>query len=82
LRIDAAIAAIRERDGRPPMAPWRVHDLRRTAATLMEGACGVAENIKKVYQRASLEPQKAAALATLAATVSRIVHPAAAPLAA
>jgi integrase len=33
--IDKAIAEIREADGRPPMADWTFHDLRRTARTLM-----------------------------------------------
>jgi integrase len=63
----------------------RVHDLRRTAATLMEDS-GVAVNMPEAIlghnQVASLERPKAAALATLAATVFRIVQPAATPLAA
>jgi integrase len=33
--LDAAIAQIREAAGRPAMPPWRWHDLRRTARTLL-----------------------------------------------
>ena len=34
-RLDAAIAEQRARAGLPPMAGWRLHDLRRTARSLM-----------------------------------------------
>lgn len=34
-RLDAAIAKARQEQGRPEMAPWRWHDLRRTARTGM-----------------------------------------------
>ena len=35
--LDAKLAEIRKRDGRKPMAPWVLHDLRRTAAALCRG---------------------------------------------
>ncbi len=36
--LDKAIADIREREGRPPMENWTLHDLRRTARSLMSRA--------------------------------------------
>jgi integrase len=43
-QIDQAITALREREGRPPMAPWCWHDLRRTARTAL-ARCGVADEV-------------------------------------
>lgn len=35
VRLDAALAKARASEGREPIAPWRIHDLRRTARTGM-----------------------------------------------
>ncbi len=68
------------------MPPWVLHDLRRTARSLMSRA-GVnpdhAERVlghkiggvKGVYDRHSYIPEKADALAALAALVDRIINP-------
>lgn len=34
-RLDAALTSARAREGREPMPPWRIHDLRRTARSGM-----------------------------------------------
>lgn len=84
--LDAAIGGIRERDGRPPMPAWVLHDLRRTAKTLMQRA-GVQRDISErvlahtiggvegVYDCYEYLPEKFDALTRLAALVERIVHP-------
>jgi integrase len=36
--LDEQIATMRQEDGRDPMLPWKLHDLRRTAKTLMARA--------------------------------------------
>ena len=63
---------------------WRLHDLRRTAATNMQDL-GIRNEVVQavlnhavpgvggVYLRAELEKQKAEALATWAAALTRIV---------
>ncbi len=43
-RIEEGIAKVRKEAKADPMAPWRIHDLRRTAATEM-GRLGVSEFI-------------------------------------
>jgi integrase len=65
---------------------FRLHDLRRTSRTLLS-RIGVAHDVAEailghtlpgvsaVYNRDSFEPQKAAALAKLAATIRQIVDP-------
>lgn len=85
-KLDAKIAEIRKREGRPPMRPWVFHDLRRTARTIM-AAAGVQRDIaervlghviggiERVYNRWEYHTEKAAALGRLAAHVERIVHP-------
>ena len=91
--VDTAIAAVRERDGRPAMPRWTIHDIRRTAASLMARAAVRQETIERVlghviggvagiYNRHQYEAEKAEALTALAATVASIVHPGAATLAA
>lgn len=42
IAIDKKIAEIRKREGRPPMAPWQIRDLRRSCRTLMI-AIGIPE---------------------------------------
>jgi integrase len=85
--LDKAIAALRKGDGRKPMPGWQLHDLRRTARTLMEGA-GVRPDIAErvlahkiprvqgVYNQYQYLAEKRDALERLAALVARIINPA------
>ena len=70
----------------PPMQPWTLHDLRRTARTFMgesDVPYHVAEKIlghalagvAATYDRSKLSAQMTAALATLANYIERIVNP-------
>jgi integrase len=85
--IDAARAAdaARERRKLDPMAPWTLHDLRRTAKTLMvrvgvrpdisERVLGHAiAGVEGVYDRHSYLDEKRDALEKLAAVVERILN--------
>jgi integrase len=83
--LDKAIANIREREGRPPMEDWTLHDLRRTARTLLaragirddiaERCLGhVIKGVEKVYNRYAYLDEKRAAFEALAALVSRILN--------
>jgi integrase len=84
--LDKAIAAIREREGRAPMPQFRLHDLRRTARTLMSRA-GVQPDhaerclghiivgVRGVYDRFEFLDEKRAAFKALAALVTRILNP-------
>jgi integrase len=65
---------------------WRVHDCRRTARSLLSRAGVISEHaervlghalvgVEAVYNVHGFAPEKAAALAKLAALVERIVHP-------
>jgi integrase len=84
--LDKAIANIREREGRPPMENWTIHDLRRTARTLLARA-GVRDDIaerclghvikgvEKVYNRYAYLDEKRAAFEALAVLVLRILNP-------
>jgi integrase len=86
--LDKAIADLRARAGRPPLADWTLHDLRRTARTLLARA-GVRDDIaerclghvikgvEKVYNRHTYLDEKRAAFEALALLVSRILNPAA-----
>jgi hypothetical protein len=67
------------------MAPWRLHDLRRTGSTIMQrlgirpeviDACQnhLPQGIKRVYQRHQYAAEKAQAFEKLAAEVLRIVE--------
>lgn len=88
-QLDKLISAIRKKGGRPVMAPWTHHDLRRTAKTLMARA-GVRPDISErvlshvitgvegVYDRFDYFEEKRDALERLAALVERIVNPPAA----
>lgn len=79
--LDAAITKAAE----APVANWTVHDLRRTARSLMSRA-GVRPDVSErvlghaipgvegVYDRYSYNPEKADALAKLADLVTRIVE--------
>jgi integrase len=79
------IAAFQRATGLPH---WTIHDLRRTAWSLMSRAGIQTEiselvlghsikGIQKVYDRHSYFEEKAQALAKLAALIERILHPAA-----
>ena len=84
--LDAAINEQRARDGLPAMPAWRVHDLRRTARSLM-GRAGVPTDhaervlghalagVRGVYDRHTYLAEKRAALERLAALVESIVNP-------
>jgi integrase len=76
--LDERIAAVRLAAGTAPMIPWTLHDLRRSVATGMGESLGVAPHVveailnhvsghKKgvagVYNRATYEKEKRAALA-------------------
>jgi len=82
--LDARIAKAREDGGLAPLAQWQLHDLRRTARSLMSRAqvrSDVAERImghavagvEGVYDRHSYRDEKAEALRRLAELLERIV---------
>jgi integrase len=86
VELDKAIADIREKAGRPPMENWTLHDLRRTARSLMsrakvptdhaERALGhVIGGVRETYDRYEYLPEKCDAFEKLAAMVERILHP-------
>ena len=84
--IDAMIAAVRKKEKREPMPHWVLHDLRRTARSLMSRA-GVAPDVgervlghaipgvRGTYDRHAYFEEKAHALDRLAALVERILDP-------
>jgi integrase len=84
--LDKAVTELRKRDKRKPMPHWTLHDLRRTARSLMSRA-GVAADIAErvlghkiagvrgVYDRHEYVAEKRDALGRLAALISRIVDP-------
>jgi integrase len=85
--LDDAIAAIREKAGRPPMERWTLHDLRRTARTLMSRAKiepdhaaralgHIIGGVRGVYDKFEYLDEKRAAFEALAALVARILDPA------
>lgn len=68
------------------MKPWTIHDLRRTARSLMSRAGVLSEHAERVmghaiggvegvYDRHSYFDEKADVLARLAALIDSIVHP-------
>jgi integrase len=84
--LDAAIAEIRTRDGREPMPRWRLHDLRRTARSLMsrakvstdhaERALGhVMGGVRETYDRYEYLDEKRAAFEALAGLLVMILNP-------
>lgn len=84
--LDKTIAAIREREGRKPMANWRLHDLRRTARTIMSRA-GVAPDhaeralghiiggVRGTYDRFEFLEEKREAFKALALLITRVLDP-------
>jgi integrase len=84
--LDLEIAESRKARGLPPMPHWTLHDLRRTARSLMSRA-GVRPDVSErvighaiagvagVYDRHSYADEKREALEKLAALVERIVNP-------
>ncbi|WP_428665026.1 tyrosine-type recombinase/integrase [Reyranella sp.] len=85
-RLDAEIAKLRAEDDLPPMPPWRVHDLRRTARSLLSRAKvdpDIAERVlghaipgvRRVYDQHPFIAEKRDALERLAAVVRSIVEP-------
>ncbi len=85
-RLDVEIAKLRAEAKLPPMPPWRVHDLRRTARSLLSRAKvdpDIAERvlghampgIRGVYDRHPFLTEKRDALERLAALVRSIVKP-------
>lgn len=85
--LDKTIAEIREREARDAMPNWTLHDLRRTARSLMsrakvptdhaERALGhVMGGVRETYDRYEYLDEKRAAFEALAALVSRILNPA------
>jgi integrase len=88
VELDKAIADIRAKAGRAPMPPWVLHDLRRTARSLMsrakvptdhaERALGhVMGGVRETYDRYEYLDEKRTAFEALAALVSRILNPSA-----
>lgn len=84
--LDKAIAEIREREGRPPMPPFTLHDLRRSARTLMsrakvptdhaERAMGhIMGAMRKNYDCFGYLDEKRAAFEALAGLVALILDP-------
>ncbi|GAA0004412.1 tyrosine-type recombinase/integrase [Bradyrhizobium diazoefficiens] len=84
--LDAAIAKIRKADGREEMPRWRLHDLRRTARSLMsrakvptdhaERALGhVIGGVRETYDRYEYVEEKRAAFEALAGMVDLILNP-------
>lgn len=84
LAIDKAIADLRKQEGRDPMPPWRLHDLRRTGRTLLSRAgvepdhaerCmgHIVGGVRGVYDRYEFVEEKRAAFVKLGQLVDRIV---------
>jgi integrase len=76
-RLDKRIADLRKEEGRAPMPPWVMHDLRRTMSTVMHETLGVQPHIVEaclnhvsghqggvagVYNRSQYSEEKRAAL--------------------
>ncbi len=85
-RLDKALADHRKKAGRPPMPGWRLHDLRRTARSLMSRAginSDIAERVlghtmqgvRGVYDRYAYLDEKRDALERLDALIQSIINP-------
>jgi integrase len=86
LLLDQKIAELRKAEGREPMPGWTLHDLRRTARTLMSRA-GVNEDhaeraighkirgVRGIYDRHKFDAEKRAAFEALDALLDRILKP-------
>src|SRR4029077_9877116 len=87
LDAEMLAAARKERGDTSAIAPWRLHDLRRTCATGMAGigipphiveAClnhisGAKAGVAGTYNRAAYAPEKRAALEHWAAHIERLI---------
>ena len=84
--LDAAVAGLRKSDKRKPLPHWTLHDLRRTARSLMSRAgvsADIAERVlghkiagvRGVYDRHEYAAEKRGALERLAGLVERILKP-------
>ena len=92
-RLDRAVATSRAESGLDDVAPWTLHDLRRTAATEM-GRLGVSRlvigkvlnhadrSVTSIYDRHSYLAEKRHALEAWAAHLDALVNPPAAAVAA
>jgi integrase len=85
--LDETIAEVRQAEGREPMSSWTLHDLRRTARSLMSRAgvsADIAERVlghvipgvRGVYDRHEYAAEKRDALERLAGLVELILNPA------
>ena len=84
--LDKKIAELRTKTKHDPMPAWSLHDLRRTARSLMSRA-GVPSDhaervlghviagVRSVYDRHKYEEEKRAALEKLAEMIERILNP-------
>jgi integrase len=84
--LNKTIAELRKAGGRGPMPPWQLHDLRRTAKTLMQRAgvrpdiservlAHVIPGVEGVYDRYEYLKEKHDALLALAGLIDRILKP-------
>jgi integrase len=84
--LERKIAELRKADGRGAMPPWTLHDLRRTARSLMsragvpadhaERAIGHAiRGVRGTYDRHTFDAEKRAAFEALDGLLDRILHP-------
>jgi integrase len=84
--LDKEIALLRKKSDRASVEDWTLHDLRRTARSLMSRAgvppdhaerClgHVIAGVRGVYDRHEFISEKRAAFEALAAMVERILHP-------
>lgn len=84
--LDAELAKLRKTEGRKPMKDWTLHDLRRTARSLMSRAkvptdhaerCmgHVIGGVRETYDRHEYFDEKRAAFEALATLVDMIVNP-------
>jgi len=85
-RCDELAARLREKDGADPIAPWRLHDLRRTAASgmarlgepphvvekVLNHATGQISGVAAVYNRHAYLDEKRAALESWARHVEAL----------
>ena len=86
VRLDAIIDRIRTAEGLPALAPWRIHDLRRTVGTGL-GRLGVSRfiigrvlnhadrTVTGIYDRHEYLTEKRHALNAWADEIARIVDP-------
>jgi len=89
--LDAKIAKQRKEAGAKPMPPWRLHDLRRTAATLMAEKLGIFPHVVEailnhvsgaksgiagVYNRATYADEMRDGLCKWADCLDEIISPA------